>query len=276
MPPEAAAAGRSHRPLLDRLIARDQAVVVLCLAGATALAWLWLVAAPPGGHALDAAHAGMAMPAMAVEPWSAAYLGPAFAMWALMMVAMMLPSAAPMILLYARVAARAGAGARTASTSLFLLTYLGIWTLFAAAAALAQAMLISSGRVDAMALAAGDGRVAGTLLLLAGLYHLSPLKRACLDQCRSPLAFIMRLSRPGIAGALRLGVAHGLYCLGCCWALMLLLFVGGVMNLAWIAGLSLLVLAEKYAPPALRLRRLLAAALIGAGAVLMLAPGYWP
>jgi predicted metal-binding membrane protein len=197
-------------------------------------------------------------------------------MWALMMVAMMLPSAAPMILLYARVAARAGAGARTASTSLFLLTYLGIWTLFAAAAALAQAMLISSGRVDAMALAAGDGRVAGTLLLLAGLYHLSPLKRACLDQCRSPLAFIMRLSRPGIAGALRLGVAHGLYCLGCCWALMLLLFVGGVMNLAWIAGLSLLVLAEKYAPPALRLRRLLAAALIGAGAVLMLAPGYWP
>jgi predicted metal-binding membrane protein len=127
-----------------------------------------------------------------------------------------------------------------------------------------------------VALALGDGRVAGTVLLLAGLYQLSPLKRACLDQCRSPLAFIMRLSRPGIAGALRLGGAHGLYCLGCCWALMVLLFVGGVMNLAWIAGLSLLVLAEKYAPPALRLRRVLAAGLIGAGAVLMVAPGYWP
>lgn len=274
-PPEERAAAPPRRPLLERVIAREQAIVAVCLAGAGALAWIWLVAAPPGGHGMAASHAGTAMPAMAAEPWSAAYLLPAFAMWALMMVAMMLPSAAPMILLYARVAARAGDGARAASTPVFLLTYFGIWTLFAAAAALVQAALIASGLIDAMGLAAGGGRTAGALLLLAGLYQLSPLKRACLDQCRSPLAFIMRLSRPGVAGAVRLGLAHGLYCLGCCWALMLLLFVGGAMSLAWIAGLSLIVLAEKYAPPRLRLRPVLAAVLIAAGAVLLLAPQAW-
>jgi predicted metal-binding membrane protein len=269
-PEEPGAAARG--PLLERLIAREQAVVALCLAGAAALAWIWLAAEPPGGNGMDAPEAGMAMGA---DPWSAAYLAPAFAMWTLMMVAMMLPSAAPMILLYARVAARAGDASRAASTSVFLLTYLGVWTLFAAAAAIAQALLISSGLISAMELAADHKRTAGALLLLAGLYQLSPLKRACLDQCRSPLGFIMRLSRPGVAGALRLGGAHGLYCLGCCWALMLLLFVGGVMNLAWVAALALLVLAEKYAPSSLPVRPLLAAALLIGGAWLAAAPHHW-
>ena len=235
------------------------------------IAWFWLVAAPPGGHAMD-----MAMPAMAIEPWSAGYLLPAFAMWALMMVAMMLPSAAPMILLYSRVASRSGSEGRLAPTSAFLLAYLGIWTLFSAAAALAQALLVAAGAIDAMALTIGGGRLAGALLLLAGLYQLSPVKRACLDRCRSPLSFILRWSRPGIAGALRLGILHGLYCLGCCWALMLLLFVGGVMNLVCIAALTLLVLGEKCAPARLRLRPVLAAALIGAGVLLVAAPGSWP
>jgi predicted metal-binding membrane protein len=260
--------------LLDRLIAREQVVVALCLAALIALAWFWLAAAPPGGEHMDGGHGGMSMPGMAPDPWSPGYLLPAFAMWALMMVAMMLPSAAPMILLYSRVAARGGS--RLATTSAFLLAYLGIWTLFAAAAALAQALLVGSGLLDAMALSVGNGRVAGVLLLLAALYQLSPVKRACLDQCRSPLAFIMRLSRPGIAGTLRLGIAHGLYCLGCCWALMLLLFVGGVMNLAWIAALSLLVLAEKNAPPAFRVRPILAALLVVAGAILLARPEAWP
>ncbi|MDQ4086995.1 MAG: DUF2182 domain-containing protein [Pseudomonadota bacterium] len=276
MPPDRNAAALSGRPLLGRVIARDQTIVALCIGGVVAIAWIWLLAAPPGGHAMDGAHAGTAMPSMAVEPWSAAYLGPAFAMWALMMVAMMLPSAAPMILLYARVAGGAGGQGRAAPTSLFVLAYLGVWTFFAAAAAVAQALLIDVGMIRAMALAVGDGRLAGLLLLLAGLYQLSPLKQACLDQCRSPLSFIMRLSRPGVAGALRLGIAHGLYCLGCCWALMLLLFVGGVMNLAWIAGLSLLVLAEKYVPPSLRIRSLLATALVFAGALMIARPELWP
>ena len=274
VPPEDAAAG-PDRPLLDRLIARDQAIVALCLAALVALAWLWLIAAPPGGHAMGGSHGGMAMPAMAVEPWSAGYLLPAFAMWALMMVAMMLPSAAPMILLYSRVAGRAERQGRLPPISVFTLAYVGVWTGFSAAAALAQALLVASGLVGAMTLAVGEARVAGALLLLAGLYQLIPLKRACLDQCRSPLSFIMRWSRPGIAGALRLGTLHGLYCLGCCWALMLLLFVGGVMNLAWIAALALLVLVEKIAPPSLRIRPVVATLLLVAGALLLAAPEYW-
>ena len=273
MPPESAAPPR-ERPLRDRLIAPERAAVALSVAALVAIAWIWLVAAPPGSDGMAAGHAGMAMPDAAPDPWSAGYLLPAFAMWTLMMVAMMLPSAAPMILLYDRVAARAGGG--SATTAVFLLTYLGIWTAFAGAAAVAQALLIASGAIDAMALAVGDGRIAGALLLLAALYQLSPLKRACLEQCRSPLAFIMRLSRPGVAGTLRLGLAHGLYCLGCCWALMLLLFAGGVMNLAWIAALSLFVLAEKHAPAQLRIRLLGAVLLMAGGAFLIMRPEAWP
>lgn len=265
MQPEGSAARPPGRSPLDRLIARDQAVVGFCLAALITLAWFWLAAAPPGSHD------GMAMGPAPPDPWSAGYLLPAFAMWTLMMIAMMLPSAAPMVLLYSRVAARSDRG--PALAPLVLLAYLALWTGFAAFAALAQALLIAAGLVGEMSLAAGDRRVAGALLLLAGLYQLTPLKRACLEQCRSPLSFILRLSRPGAAGALRLGAAHGAYCLGCCWALMLLLFVGGVMNLAWIAGLAFLVLIEKFAPARLRLTPLIAAALVVGGAVLIAGSG---
>jgi predicted metal-binding membrane protein len=274
VPPEAAARGRGGPGPVERLIARERAIVAVALAALTALAWLWLVAAPPGmapiapgGMTMN----GMAMAGMPADVWSAAYLLPAFAMWALMMVAMMLPSAAPMILLHARVARQPG-GTGPAGTALFLITYLAVWALFSAVAALGQASLIAGGLADAMTLALGDRLVAAMLLLLAGLYQLSPAKRACLDQCRSPLSFIMRLSRPGLWGAVRLGIVHGLYCLGCCWALMVLLFAGGVMNLAWIAGLALVVLLEKTAPAWLPARPLIGAALIVAGAGLAL----WP
>jgi predicted metal-binding membrane protein len=188
-------------------------------------------------------------------------------MWALMMVAMMLPSAAPMILLYERFTRRSASGG-LAGTAMFALAYVGIWSLFSAAAAIAQAFLISTGLVSQMALKLGDGRIAGALLMLAGLYQLSALKRACLDSCRSPLSFLMRLWRPGAAGALRLGLAHGFYCLGCCWALMLLLFVGGVMSLAWIAGLAMLVFLEKLAPQSVPITRLSGGVLMVGGALL--------
>jgi predicted metal-binding membrane protein len=205
------------------------------------------------------------MPAGSV--WTVGYLGAAFLMWALMMVAMMLPSAAPMILLYERFTRRSASGG-LAGTAMFALAYVGIWSLFSAAAAIAQAFLISTGLVSQMALKLGDGRIAGALLMLAGLYQLSALKRACLDSCRSPLSFLMRLWRPGAAGALRLGLAHGFYCLGCCWALMLLLFVGGVMSLAWIAGLAMLVFLEKLAPPSVPITRLSGGVLMVGGALL--------
>ena len=114
--------------------------------------------------------------------------------------------------------------------------------------------------------------IIGVVVVLAGLYQLGPLKRACLAACRSPVDFLLRLWRPGLAGAVRLGFAHGRYCLGCCWALMLLLFVGGVMNLAWIASLALLVAAEKLAPARFRLSLSLGAVLVLAGLAMLLVP----
>jgi predicted metal-binding membrane protein len=251
-------------PAIERVLLRQQLIVAACLAAAAGLAWLWLVRTALPGEA-------MAMP-MAADAWSANYLLSAFVMWLLMMVAMMLPSAAPMILFYARFARRSGMRGAGAAIVLFASAYVAVWAAFSLAAALLQALLVSAGTVTAMALALGDRRLAGALLLLAGLYQLGPLKRACLAGCRSPLDFVMRLWRPGTAGALRLGLIHGLYCLGCCWVLMLLLFVGGVMNLAWIALLALLVAVEKFAPARLRLDGLLAVLLLAAGAAMILAP----
>ena len=210
------------------------------------------------------------MDAMAASPWSAAYLVPAWTMWALMMVAMMLPSALPMILLHARVARQGGGAALPAGTVVFALAYVLLWSGFALLAALAQAGLMASGALSAMGLAVGDRLLAAGLLMLAAIYQVSAVKRACLDKCRSPLAFVSRGFRPEWPAALCLGLAHALYCIGCCWALMALLFVGGVMNLAWIAALGAVVIAEKYGP-AWTPRVLTSLLVIGAAAVLVLA-----
>ena len=278
-PPRAAGSGpspesgsRAHRPL-GRTWSRIDLVVVAALAAATALAWLWLIGAPAADH--EAGMPGMAGAGAAA--WSAGYLLPAFTMWALMMVAMMLPSAAPVILLHARVARQNESG--TAEAAVSALSYLAVWTIFSAAAALLQALLVSLGLVSALALAVGSRTLAALLLAAAALYQISRLKQACLDQCRSPLSFVMRLWRPGAAGAFRLGVAHGLYCLGCCWVLMLLLFVGGVMNLAWVALLAGIVFVEKLAPRFWRADRILAAILALAASLLLVLPalrdGLW-
>ena len=253
------------RPLIERLALRDRTVAAAALALTVALAWGWLAA---NGSSHDmAAMDGMGSTAPR-SVWSAGWLGAAFGMWALMMVAMMLPSAAPMILIYARLPGAGAARTGLRLTTAFAIAYVAVWTAFSAVAAAAQAQLISSGLVDAAALAVGDRQLAGLLLILAGLYQLTPLKEACLGQCRSPVAFIMRHARPGAAGAIRLGLFHGLYCLGCCWALMVLLFVGGVMNLAWVAMLALVVLAEKLAPARWRARTVLGLLLLAGGAAL--------
>lgn len=215
---------------------------------------------------------GHGMGAMAMETWTAAYLIPAFAMWTVMMVAMMLPSAAPMILLHARIDRAASPARRLVHTLLFALAYLFVWSAFSGGAALAQALLVDLGLVSSFSLALGDRAAAAALLVGAALYQLSPVKAACLDQCRSPIHFVMRFWTPGISGTLRLGLVHGLFCVGCCWGLMLLLFVAGVMNLAWIALLAAIVFVEKAAPPKWQISRL-AAGLLFAGAVALLASG---
>ena len=231
---------------------------------AATLAWRWL--ATSGMPAMG----GHDMGGMTVEPWSADHLIAAFTMWGVMMVAMMLPSAAPMILLHARIDRAPTETRGLAHTLLFSLAYLLVWTAFSAAGALAQALLIHLDMVSAVSLSLGDRAVAAGVLVAAALYQLSPAKAACLDQCRSPIHFVMRYWSPGIAGALRLGLVHGTFCVGCCWALMLLLFVAGVMNLAWVALIAAIVFLEKATPPQWQASKLIAALLL-AGAIILVA-----
>jgi predicted metal-binding membrane protein len=250
------------RTPLAGLLSRENLIVGVALAGAAVLAWAWLLNSPMAGGG------DMAGMAMGPPPLSAEYLLPAFAMWAIMMVAMMVPSAAPMILLHARIDRAPTRSARALHSLLFALAYLLVWAAFSAVAALAQALLVRAGFVSEMALSLGDRMIAAALLLAAAAYELTAAKRLCLDKCQSPMLFIVRHWKPGAGGAVRLGLVHGAFCVGCCWALMLLLFVGGVMNLAWVALLGIVVLGEKFAPPAWRAERFVAAALaVGAAAV---------
>ena len=185
---------------------------------------------------------------MMTDTWDLTHLALLFAMWVVMMAGMMLPSAAPALLIYAAVVRRSPDGANApAHVHAFAGAYLLVWTLFSLAATVLQRLfaklLFLSPMMDAQ-----DRRFGGALLIVAGLYQFTPFKRACLKSCRNPAEFLVERWRPGVSGGFWLGWAHGLYCLGCCWALMMLLFVGGVMNLWWIAGLTIFVLLEKAAP----------------------------
>lgn len=225
----------------------ERAVVALGLMAVAAISWAYLVWA-----AMDMQGA-MQGPArwMMVANWDAPYFALVFMMWVVMMAAMMLPSAAPVILLYGAVLRRSAeptAGAqRLAQSYVFAGGYGLAWTGFSALATLLQFWLSRAALLSPMMIGAGP-LFGATLLILAGLYQWTPLKRACLVSCRSPLAALVGRWRPGLLGAARMGFGHGIDCVGCCWALMALLFVGGVMNLGWIAAISVFVLAEKLMP----------------------------
>jgi len=164
-------------------------------------------------------------------------------MWWIMMVAMMLPSAAPMILLFSTVSGRQREqGKPYVPTALFAGTYLAVWGLFSVFAALLQWWMDVS--MEPMT----NRWLTGALLIGAGIYQLTPLKQLCLRQCQAPLRFVLTHWQPGPRGALVMGTKHGVYCLGCCWLLMALLFVGGVMNLYWVMGIALYVFIEKFLP----------------------------
>ena len=198
-------------------------------------------------------------------PISAALPG-AVTIWVLMSIAMMLPTAAPAIDIYVRLTRRIEAR-RAAHVAGFAGGYLIAWAGFAAVAGSAQS--IFGGEVAAYTARLPQGAMAGGLLVLAGVYQITPLKQACLTLCRNPLAFFMTHWREGIGGALRMGVYHGLVCIGCCWALMGLMFLFGAMNLAWMAALGMLMLLEKAAPGAANAGRLTGLAMALAGATLI-------
>ena len=230
--------------IIESALRRDRVLVVVALITVIIGSWAYLlVGAGMSMHEMD----GMLMP-MRMEPWTLKYSGVMLMMWGVMMAAMMLPSAAPMFLLYATIARRQMAqGDLTASTGAFAFGYIAVWVAFSLGAVLIQFGLEEAALVSPM-MEMTSIVLAGTVLIAAGIYQWTPLKQACLRQCRSPIEFLMTEWRKGVRGGFIMGLRHGSYCLGCCWMLMLLLFVGGVMNLAWIAALALYVAIEKVAP----------------------------
>jgi predicted metal-binding membrane protein len=247
---------------LARLPRRDRIAVLSALAGVTALAWVYLGAMARGMDQMDPAMMG-------VRPWTALDFALMFWMWAVMMVGMMLPTAAPMALVYAAVARKsARQGEPLAPTAVFVAGYIAIWTLFSLGATLAQWALDQAALLSPM-LVSTSPSLGAALLIGAGLYQLTPAKQACLRHCRAPAHFISEHWRPGSGGAFRMGSVHGAYCLGCCWILMGLLFFGGVMNLLWIAGITLFVLAEKVLPFGLWAGRIAGIAMLALGGAIL-------
>jgi predicted metal-binding membrane protein len=273
-------------PALERLLRRDRSITIVGLILLCALAWLYILAGAGLGMSawemtrlsLMPHDAAPGMPGMAHSPapaWDVVTVATMVTMWWLMMVAMMAPSAAPTILLYARVHRHSATGERTADglapTGAFAAGYLLAWLGFSLAAGALHWALQLSGLVAIATMGSQSRWLSALILVATGLYQLSPLKRRCLAHCRAPAAFLSRHWRSGTLGALRLGALHGAFCLGCCWLLMALLFVGGVMNLAWIALLTLLVLTEKLVPRGRRIGLAVGVALIAWGVAIVLA-----
>jgi predicted metal-binding membrane protein len=262
--------------ILVAVLRRDRAITLVAIVALTVLAWAdlaWLAGdmAMGGmdmtGFRMIPAGQGLMMPA--IEPWKPVEFGYVFAMWVVMMIGMMTPSVAPMILIYARVGRQAAtAGKPLAATGWFAAGYLLAWMAYSILATSAQWGLERMALLTPMMESAGTA-LGAAILIIAGVYQWTPLKAACLSYCQSPLIFIQQHGgfRRDPGGALALGLRHGMLCVGCCWALMALLFVGGIMNLLWIAMLAILVLVEKV----VRVGRLIAR-LAGLG---MVAAGLW-
>jgi predicted metal-binding membrane protein len=247
------------------IVSRDRLVVVSCIVLVTALAWVYLFHLDEVMTAAAAGDSMMARMGMtAGVPWSARDFLFAFAMWALMMVGMMLPSAAPLILLFMQMRTSRNDEHSSTKGLLFGAAHVSVWIAFSGVAALLQWALHTSALLSPE-MSVISSRAAGVILIGAGAYQLSPLKSACLTRCQSPLGFLLSNWREGAKGAVQMGLRHGTYCLGCCWALMFVLFVVGVMNLAWVAALTVFILLEKITPAGVRVARVSGAAIIVAG-----------
>jgi predicted metal-binding membrane protein len=301
-----------HSPtVLEELLRRDWEVVALVLVTVITASWLYLLAGAGTGmypHEMAVlvparmcmepslqgtasvsdhetmtgatGHSSIACMLMSPVTWTPGYALLMFSMWWLMMIAMMLPSAAPTVLLHAAVTrkglARADETGPNAplhrlllATSAFIAGYLVIWGAFSLVAVVAQWALERGELLSAMMMSTSRFLNSG-LLLAAGLWQLTPLKTVCLRHCRSPISFLSTHWRPGVGGAFSMGTKHGVFCLSCCWFLMALLFYGGVMNLIWIIGLALFVLAEKMMPSGVAFGRVTGLLLIAWGVWLSL------
>lgn len=283
--------------LLETVLRRDRQLVTAALVAVITLCWLYLLAGagtgmyphemaelnPSVSQTAPAVPGNAEMPgqqmAMLSPEWTLGYSLLMLAMWWLMMIAMMLPGAAPMVLLHAAVTRNGlpfdtaavpgpgpGPGSRylVKTTAAFVGGYIVVWGGFSLVAVIVHWLLEHEALLSPMM--TSTSRLLGSgLLLAAGLWQLTPLKTVCLRHCRSPVGFVSTHWRPGIGGAIRMGIDHGVFCLGCCWFLMALLFYAGVMNLIWIIGLAVLVLAEKLLPAGVAFGRVTGLLLIGWG-----------
>ncbi len=276
---------------LESVLRRDRLVVVIALVAVIVLSWVYVLAGAGMGMSafemtrmtqpvgvIDSTQPsvqGMSMGGTAVGgtmvtgAWTVGYAVVIFFMWWVMMFGMMLPSAAPLLLLFARMMRKEkDKGAPYVPTGVFALGYVIMWAAFSAIATGAQWGLEASGLLSGIMV--GTSAVLGAgLLIAAGVWQLTPWKNACLRHCRSPIGFLSAHWRPGRTGAFKMGLAHGAFCLGCCWFLMALLFYGGVMNLYWIIGLALYILIEKLLPAGARIGQLTGVILIAWGATLL-------
>ena len=230
--------------MLETALIHDRSVLLIVLGAIPLISWIWIALMADDMYgSMQGASAWMM-----TTVWDWPHVALLWLMWAVMMTAMMLPSAAPLVLLYAA-AARTNAEPGSPSSRVYALAagYVVVWAIFSAIATALQ-RLLSAALVLTPMMEPATSRAGAVVVAIAGIYQLTPLKRACLRACRSPLGYMMQKWRGGVRGAFRLGMHHGGHCLGCCWALMLLLFAGGVMNLAVIITLTAWVLIEKLAP----------------------------
>ncbi len=241
---------------MELILRRESIIISGCLAVVVILSWIYLLD-------MSADMSGMAM--LAVQEWGLTDLILLFIMWAVMMVAMMVPSAAPMTLAFHSVNLRRQDTNRpVVPTYIFILGYIVMWSIYSAVATLTQWGLHEATLISP-AMVVTSPFLKGGLLLAAGVYQWTPLKRACLVGCRSPLSFLMSEWREGSWGAFAMGLRHGSYCVGCCWIIMALLFVAGVMNLIWVAVIAIFVMAEKLLPHGELFGRIAGLTLAGAG-----------
>lgn len=272
------------RSTFERVVRHDRLMVAASLAVLTLLAWVWVLKGAgmeasavemtrltlfPHSAGVPTADGGMMQSMNRPMAWSMSMWLMMIAMWWVMMIAMMIPSATPFFLLYTRVwhhAAQRGQAAGAAIPSTLLVAgYLAVWLAFSIVAASGQWLFEQFGLISGM-LSSQSRYLSAGILLFAGVYQFTPLKRACLRHCRGPALLLSQHWRPGRLGAFQMGWRHGGYCVGCCWMLMALLFVGGVMNVAWIAVLALLVLAEKLMPVGGSVGKITGVALVAWGA----------
>jgi predicted metal-binding membrane protein len=231
--------------IAEAVLKRDRTVVIVGLAGIIALAWAYMLYLAWNMRNMEM---GMEMAMPNMQLWGKADFLFMFIMWSVMMVAMMIPSAAPMVLMFSKFnRQRHEQEAPFLATGIFLLGYLIVWTSFSAVATMAQWGLHSLALLSPMMVSTSP-ILGGVLLIGAGIFQFTPLKHTCLAHCRTPLGFFMTEWREGTQGALLMGLRHGSFCVGCCWLLMALLFVAGVMNLLWVATIAAYVLIEKVVP----------------------------